>query len=113
MKLNAPPFLVVTTTLGFFTILGLLFFKEIPEATKDILQVMLGGVAGQWTAIIQYHFGSSSGSHRKTDMLNELTGTGDGNATVKTNATITTEKVTTVSPATPAEIKEKNNENKN
>jgi hypothetical protein len=92
--------------MGFFTLLGLLFFMAIPEATKDILQVMLGAVATQWTAIIQYHFGSSSGSHRKTDMLNELTGAGDGNTKVTTNATITTEKVTKVEPS-PEAAKEK------
>lgn len=91
MKLNPSAFLVISTTLGFFALLALLFVKELPEGTKDILQVMLGGVLGQWATIISYFFGSSSGSARKTDMLNTLTGTGDGTGIVTNNATIRTE----------------------
>lgn len=100
MKLNPPAFLVVSTTFGFFALLVLLFARELPEGTKDILQVMLGGVLGQWTTIISYFFGSSSGSARKSDMLNELAGSGTGDGTIKTNVATKTEITKTVSSET-------------
>lgn len=104
LKIDAPVFLVVSTTLGFFALLGLLFARDLPEGTKDILQVMLGGVLGQWTTIISYFFGSSSGSARKSDMLNDIAaGTGDGSGgTVTTKAKTVTEKTVTVDTTTPA-----------
>jgi hypothetical protein len=100
LKVTPTGFLVATTTLGFFALLALLFFHNIPEGTKDILQVMLGGVLGQWTTIISYYFGSSSGSARKTDMINDMTGTGNG-GTVTTKTTANIAKVTTVTPEPP------------
>lgn len=75
LKWTLPGFLVVTTTLGFFALLALLFFYELPAVTKDILQVMLGGVLGQWTTIISYYFGSS---HRKGELLEKLTNGSNG-----------------------------------
>src|SRR5688572_3659031 len=90
LKLNPPAFLVVSTTAGFFALVTLLFFRDIPEGTQDILYVLLGGVAGQWASIIQYHFGSSSGSAHKTTILDKISGTGDGGSST-TNATIKTE----------------------
>ena len=89
--------------MGFFALLGLLFARDIPEGTKDILQVMLGGVLGQWTTIISYFFGSSSGSARKSDMLNELAGTGTGDSTVTSKTTTKTDRTTTVVVDPPAE----------
>ena len=97
MKLNPPAFLVVSVTVLVFSTLLLLFFKQVPNAVENVLFTLIGGILAKWGTMIDYHFGSSSGSHRKTDMIQELTGAGDGNGgTVKTNATITTEKVTTV-----------------
>lgn len=71
---NVPRFLVVTTTLGFFTLIVLLYFKAFPAESKDILNVMLGVVGSAWTGIVGYYFGSSQGSARKTDMLNKKEG---------------------------------------
>jgi drug/metabolite transporter (DMT)-like permease len=97
-QINPPTFLVFSTTIGFFALLALLFVRDLPDGTKDILQVMLGGVLGQWTTIISYFFGSSSGSAKKTDMM---LGTGDGKTT--TQATIKTESTTTTVPEPPKE----------
>jgi hypothetical protein len=110
MKLfpGEPQFLVVTTTAGFFSLLYMLFFVPLPEITKDILQVLLGAVAGQWTSIIQYHFGSSSGSTAlRTAMIGGLATTIDGPSVTKTTVASTTEKTTTVAapPDPDKEIK--------
>jgi drug/metabolite transporter (DMT)-like permease len=100
-QINPPTFLVFSTTIGFFALLALLFIRDLPDGTKDILQVMLGGVLGQWTTIISYFFGSSSGSAKKTDILSDMTGTGDG--TTKTTATVKTEISKTATTESPKE----------
>lgn len=104
-KFNSKSFLVVTTTFGFFALIVLLFFHDIPEGTKSILQVLLGGVAGQWASMVQFDFGSSSGSASKdkdrSDLIGKLTGTGDGATTTK--ATIET-KTELKSEEKPKEI---------
>ena len=91
LKLNPQAFLVVTTTLGFFTLVLLMFFRirELPDGIKDILQILLGVIAGQYNTIVQYFFGSSSGSSKKTDLMNTLSGNGDGTTT--TRSTVKTE----------------------
>lgn len=88
---------------GFLVIVGIMLFHEIPETSRDMLGPLIGGVIGaSVSTIVQHRWGSSRGSDKKTDIINQLTGTGDGAGKVTTNATITTEKVTTVTPEEPA-----------
>lgn len=97
-------FLVIAIVAGYFASIALITFAEVTDARLAQVIGLVTAVQNAFMLIIGYYFGSSSGSTRKTDMINELTGTGDGNgSTVKTNATITTEKVTTIAPEpTPA-----------
>lgn len=46
-----------------------LFNLELPAGNREVALVILGTVIGWAGAVVQYHFGSSSGSARKTDML--------------------------------------------
>lgn len=63
-------FLAVTITIGFFSVIGVLFWKtDIPGPVKDILLVMLGALLASWKEITGYFFGSSSGSARKDAQL--------------------------------------------
>lgn len=94
-------FLCVSTTVGFFSLLVIVFLVPMPEQSRDILQVMLGVVGTQWASIVGYFYGSSAGSARKTDMLNDLTGTGDGAGKTMTSATTKTEITKTISSETP------------
>ena len=87
-------FLAIVITLGFFGIVGILLFHEVPQGSKDILGPLIGVIGAAVGTIVGYHWGSSSGSAAKSDTLSRLTGTADGAAT--TNATIKTESVTTV-----------------
>ena len=96
-------FLVIATTLGVFGIIGLLFFQPVPDAVENVLFAVVGTILGKWGTMVDFNFGSSSGSARKSDMLNELAGTGDGTSKVTTNATIETKKVTTITPDTPVD----------
>lgn len=54
--------LVVVT--GYFAVLGLMIWKDVPG--KDIL---IGGLAAAFGAIVSYFYGSSSSSDRKTELL--------------------------------------------
>lgn len=46
-----------------------LFVHELPEGNREVALVILGTVIGWAGAVVNYHYGSSEGSKRKTDML--------------------------------------------
>lgn len=96
-KFSVPTFLAVTMTIGFFTIVGILLFHEIPEGSQNIVAQLIGGIAGSVGAIVGYHYGSSSGSAAKSDTIAAMTGTGDGAKVTSATSTLKTE-VTTVTP---------------
>jgi hypothetical protein len=63
------PFLAVAVTAGFFGVLGVMMFIDLPRAAHDALMLMLGSLGTAWASIIAYYFGSSVGSDRKTEIL--------------------------------------------
>ena len=63
-----PPMLAGAVTVGFFGIMGMMFFKQIDNSNPAIL-MMLGSLGTAWTGIIAYYFGSSAGSQAKTEMM--------------------------------------------
>jgi hypothetical protein len=68
-----PPILACAVTLGFFSIVVMMFFNQIDSNNPAIL-MMLGSLGTAWTGIIAYYFGSSAGSQAKTDLLTKTTG---------------------------------------
>lgn len=50
-------------------IIGGLFLIEIPKGNRDAALLALGIVLGWGGSIVQWRFGSSHGSDRKTDLL--------------------------------------------
>ena len=69
VKDKIPAILAVGVTVGFFSLLGLFAFREIPVASQTILNVLVGSLGTAWIGIINYYFGSSSGSASKTALL--------------------------------------------
>jgi hypothetical protein len=65
-----PALLAGAVTVGFFGIIGMMFFKQIDSSNPAIL-MMLGSLGTAWTGIIAYYFGSSAGSQAKTDLLSK------------------------------------------
>ncbi|HWK44934.1 MAG TPA: hypothetical protein VNT30_09445 [Stellaceae bacterium] len=63
------PALAIGITLGFFGLLGFLCFREVPTATRDLLNVMIGSLGAAWTGVVAYYFGSSSGQAHATELL--------------------------------------------
>lgn len=66
-----PPILAGSVTVGFFGIMGMMFFNQIDSSNPAIL-MMLGSLGTAWTGIIAYYFGSSAGSQAKTDLLSKV-----------------------------------------
>lgn len=65
-----PPLLAGAVTIGFFSIMVMMFFNKIDSSNPAIL-MMLGSLGTAWTGIIAYYFGSSAGSQAKTDLLSK------------------------------------------
>jgi hypothetical protein len=67
-----PPILACAVTIGFFSIVVMMFFNQVDSNNPAIL-MMLGSLGTAWTGIIAYYFGSSAGSQAKTDLLSKAT----------------------------------------
>lgn len=76
VKDSTPKVLAGLVTIGFFGLLGLMAFHELPAANREALAIMLGTLAAAWAGIVAYYFGSSSGGQRKTDALVSLASKG-------------------------------------
>lgn len=66
---KTPRNLAYGVTGGFFGILMFMMFFEIPMASRDILNIMLGTLGASFSGIIGYYFGSTAGSKLKTELL--------------------------------------------
>jgi hypothetical protein len=66
-----PKVLAYGVTAGFFGLLFWLMRHEVPAPSKDILNVMLGSLGTAWISVVTYYFGSSAGSQRKDELLQQ------------------------------------------
>ncbi len=69
VKDKIPAALAIGVTAGFFTLLGIFAFHDIPTTSQTILNVLIGSLGTAWIGIVNYYFGSSSGSAKKTDIM--------------------------------------------
>ena len=56
---------------GLYWVTYLLIMKSTPEGNKDALLIVLGVLAGAFSNVVGYFFGSSKGSQSKDEMLNK------------------------------------------
>jgi hypothetical protein len=54
---------------GFFCLLGLLMFLEIPVSNKDLLYLSIGALLAAFSTVVGYFFGSSKSSADKNDLM--------------------------------------------
>lgn len=71
-KDKTPTVLAYASFVGFFGILGLLMFIDVPTTAHDALMIMLGALGMMVTSVVAYYFGSSSGSAEKSAALHKL-----------------------------------------
>lgn len=69
VKDKVPAVLSIGITIGFFGVLGLVAFHGVRDASRDLVNIMLGSLGAAWISVVQYYFGSSSGSDRKTELM--------------------------------------------
>lgn len=64
-----PSILAGAVTIGFFGMLAILSFHEVPAGSKPIIFAMTGSLGTAWIAIVTYYFGSSRGSSAKDSTI--------------------------------------------
>ncbi len=57
--------------LGFFSLVSLLIFKELPKDSNQVVFMLFGALAAGFGSVIGYYFGSSKGSAEKTELLSK------------------------------------------
>lgn len=72
VKDATPHVLAFLLTLGFFAVLGYLIAFGKPNQGGDAMLLLLGALSASFTGVIQYYFGSSSGSAAKSDTLAKI-----------------------------------------
>ncbi len=55
--------------LGFFAVLGVMVARKMPAGAETEFSIMLGALATMTAAVVNYFFGSSSGSKEKTRLM--------------------------------------------
>ena len=64
-----PSALGAVIILGFFVVLGAMVSRRLPAGTETEFSIMLGALATMTAAVVNYFFGSSSGSKEKTRLM--------------------------------------------
>lgn len=66
---RVPAVLAVLITLGFFGVLVGMLAGVLKSSDNQALLIMLGALGAAWGAVVNYFFGSSADSGRKTELL--------------------------------------------
>jgi hypothetical protein len=64
-----PPLLTLVITVGFFTLLGMLFFVQVPDANKPVIYSCLGTLGTVWLVACHFWFGSTSDTAQVNNLL--------------------------------------------
>lgn len=67
-----PRFIAGGVIVGFFGLVGLMAFRDIPVANHDVLLTLVGTLGACVTAVVSFYFGSSSSSRDKDATIKEL-----------------------------------------
>lgn len=79
VKDNTPKLLAYGVTIGFFGLLLTMIFKVLPAGNETLLNVMVGVLGTAWIAVMNYYFGSSQGSAKKSETIEKMMNGNDPN----------------------------------
>lgn len=102
-KDNFTKMLAGLVTLGFFGMLALLTFTEIPEANKPILYIMVGSLGTAWATVMAFYFGTTKQSAEHSAVLNNQMAKITDFA-VSPGSVTTPDATTTVSTSAPVTV---------
>ena len=72
LKDRTPTLLAGVVCVGFFgTLIGLLLYG-LPSKGQDAVLILLGALSAAFTAIVNYYYGSSSGSKAKEQIIDQM-----------------------------------------
>jgi drug/metabolite transporter (DMT)-like permease len=57
--------------IGFFVLLVVLVYTQVPEPNKDLLNLVVGALIGSFATVVGYFYGSSAGSAAKTELMSK------------------------------------------
>lgn len=69
VRSRVPGALAVLITIGFFGILVGMMSGKLTTTDNQALLIMLGALGAAWGAVVNYYYGSSADSGRKTELL--------------------------------------------
>ncbi len=64
-----PRLIAFAVIAGFFGILLVMMFRDLPASSKEAALIMLGALGSAFSGVIAYFFGSTAGSAEKTKLL--------------------------------------------
>lgn len=53
--------LAILLLVGFFGLIGIMLFFEVPEENADIIKVLVGFIGGAFVTMVSFYFGDSEG----------------------------------------------------
>jgi ABC-type Mn2+/Zn2+ transport system permease subunit len=59
---------------GFFAAIWMVLSQEVNPSMRDALLILIGSLGAAFGAVVQYYFGSSSGSARKDELYGGSSG---------------------------------------
>ena len=72
-KSYTPSLLTALITVGFFTMLGMLMYVNVPDANKAIVYGFTGTLGTAWLVAVHFWFGDTQASARKTEIIAQST----------------------------------------
>lgn len=78
LRSQVPAILAVLITVGFFGILLGMLGGVLKSSDNQALLILLGSLGAAWGAVVNYYFGSSADSGRKTELLAQAPPIGGG-----------------------------------
>ena len=57
---------------GFFVLMVVLVYTQVPDTNKDLLNLVVGALIGSFATVVGYFYGSSLGSSEKNELIKKL-----------------------------------------